>query len=141
LHFNPDSAKARGHLGSQLERKSESNLRLDKDDDCTVLWSNKQRRASIPKDFGPRFKWNNQAGMHITIESRSEARRDAKANALIPVRDDVFFGRQGMRWNEMISAIETTDKCSRRTAERRIAEWKKFGLIEQSVAGLWIPKS
>lgn len=140
LHFNPDSAKARGHLGSQLERKSESNLRLDKEEDSTVLWSNKQRRASIAKDFGPRFKWNKETGMHTTIVSRSEARLSAKAEALIPGRDDAFFGRQSMRWNEMISAIETTDKCVRRTAERRIADWKKFGLIEQSVAGLWIPK-
>jgi hypothetical protein len=30
IHFNPGGEKTRGHLGSQLERKAETNLRLDK---------------------------------------------------------------------------------------------------------------
>lgn len=137
LHFNPDSAKARGHLGSQLERKAESNLRLDKEDECTVLWSNKQRRSAIDRNSGPRFRWDDQAKMHISIETRSEARRDGKAQAEIPYRDDVFGQRQAMRYNEIVSALETTVKCSPRTAERRVEKWRKLSIIRKTVANLW----
>jgi hypothetical protein len=140
LHFNPDSAKARGHLGSQLERKAESNLRLDKEEEATVLWSNKQRRATIARDFGPRFTWNDEAGMHLQIENRSTARRGAKAEAAIPERDDVFHERPAMRYSDLVAAIILVSKCSERTAKRRIDEWRRLGVIEKSVANLWTPK-
>jgi hypothetical protein len=58
IHFNPGSDRARGHLGSQLERKAETNLRLDKTNGVTTIWSDKQRRTMIPKNSGPRFAWS-----------------------------------------------------------------------------------
>lgn len=140
LHFNPETAKARGHLGSQLERKSESNLRLDKEDDTTVLWSNKQRRGAISKDFGPRFRWSNEKGMHVTVETNQEARRGAAAEAEIPCRDDVFHEHSAMRYNDLVAAIETTVKCGNRTAQRRLTKWMKLGIVEKSVGGLWCAK-
>lgn len=140
LHFNPDTAKARGHLGSQLERKSESNLRLDKEDDgSTVLWSNKQRRAAIARDFGPRFRWSDEAHMHVTVESRSESRLGSKADGQIPYRDDVFMNHGSLRYSELKEAMKTTLKLSEKTAERRIGEWRKLKIIDKTGAGLWIP--
>jgi hypothetical protein len=49
LHENPDSTgklnvKMRGHLGSQLERKSESNIRLAKDKEEVIHAINRQSR-------------------------------------------------------------------------------------------------
>jgi hypothetical protein len=141
IHFNPGTEKSRGHLGSQLERKSETNLRLDKDDgEIVTVYSLKSRRAPITKSNGPRFAWSSEKHMHLTVESNGQARMTAKAEAMIPVRDDVFLGKSALRWSEMLGAIETTDKCSRRTAERRVAEWKKLGLIQNSIGGLWTPK-
>jgi AAA domain len=141
IHFNPGSDKSRGHLGSQLERKAETNLRLDREDEFTVLWSNKQRRSSIPRDFGPRFTWSEEAGMHVTVESRAAARRSAKAEAAIPARDDAFHDHPAMRFNELVEAVKITAKVSERTAARRVQEWLKLGIIEKSVANLWIPKT
>ncbi len=48
IHENPnaDTGKMRGHLGSQLERKAESNLRLRKKEDVTVVFSDRQRRRA-----------------------------------------------------------------------------------------------
>lgn len=68
IHFNPGGEKTRGHLGSQLERKAETNLRLDKENGVTVVWSDKQRRAPIPRESGPCFAWNDEAGMHVSVE-------------------------------------------------------------------------
>lgn len=65
LHMNPGSeVKGRGHLGSQLERKSESNLTLTKDGEVTSITSMRQRGKSIPKDKAPSFKWSDDHMMH-----------------------------------------------------------------------------
>ena len=69
IHKNPGSDKTRGHLGSQIERKAETNLSLDKEDTVTVVWSDKQRRAPIDKANGPRFRWDDELKMHVTAAS------------------------------------------------------------------------
>jgi len=140
IHFNPGTVKTRGHLGSQLERKAESNLRLDKDNETTTIWSEKQRRAAITQSEGPRFRWSDEAGMHVSVENRDTARLSQKAEQAIPQRDDVFHGRPAMRWSELQEAIQKTMGLSERTAEKRINDWRKWHIIEKSVAGLWIPK-
>ena len=70
LHENPgsDIGKTRGHLGSQLERKAETNLRLSKDSSgVTTGYSEKSRGAHIPKDSGIRFAFDEKLAMHVTI--------------------------------------------------------------------------
>ncbi len=67
LHMNPGSeAKGRGHLGSQLERKAESNLTLEKEGEITRVWGVKQRGKAIEKDKAPCFKWSDEHMMHRT---------------------------------------------------------------------------
>lgn len=69
LHLNPGSdAKSRGHFGSQLERKAETNLRVERVGDIAVIFSDKQRRKNIPKECGPRFRWCDKAMMHISTD-------------------------------------------------------------------------
>jgi hypothetical protein len=140
IHQNPASEKTRGHLGSQLERKAESNLRLEKDGDAIEVWSEKQRRAPIPKGSGPRFKWSDEAAMHVSIETGGEARNSAKAEKLILVRDEMFGSRASMRYSEMISTLKNEMRVTEKTAERRIAEFRQFNLIEKSFANLWTKK-
>ena len=71
LHLNPASeSKARGHLGSQLERKSESNLMLEKQEDGTTrLYATKQRGRSITKDKAICFRWSDEFGYHVSVKS------------------------------------------------------------------------
>ena len=67
IHENPGSeiGKTRGHLGSHLERKAETPLRLEKDaDGVTVMYADRARACHIPKDQGIRFAWDNEAQMH-----------------------------------------------------------------------------
>jgi hypothetical protein len=68
LHLNPGSeAKSRGHLGSQLERKSESNIMLEKDsDDVTLIWGAKQRGKAITKANAVAFRWSDDSMMHTS---------------------------------------------------------------------------
>lgn len=75
LHENPAAAphqtgKTRGHLGSHLERKAESNLRLVKGSDgvTEVFSSAGCRGANLPRGHGAFFAWSDEAGMHVTVE-------------------------------------------------------------------------
>ena len=80
LHFNPnpDMNKARGHLGSELERKAETNLTLEKDDkNVTTVYTTTARHASIPKAKGHRFTWSDEARMHITCEAVADKKAKA----------------------------------------------------------------
>ena len=83
LHENPTSpkdwSKGRGHLGSQMERKGESNVKLDRDPktEITTQYSEKSRHASIPKAKGPQFVYHPQEDMHVT-HLRTEKKKKPK---------------------------------------------------------------
>lgn len=72
IHLNPGTEKTRGHLGSQLERKSETNLRMEREGDteAIVMWADKTRKAPILKKSAPRFAWSDDAGMHVSVDHR-----------------------------------------------------------------------
>lgn len=83
LHLNPTakdkSDKGRGHLGSQLERKCESNLTLKKEDDVTVVCAEgRQRGKPIPADKSPAFKWSDDHGMHRSCANPVKEADDKK---------------------------------------------------------------
>ncbi len=138
IHFNPGTEKTRGHLGSQLERKAETNLRLDKADGVTTIWSDKQRRAPIPKDTGPRFSWNDDAGMHLSCGTNEARRESASVERMRLELGDVFNERKAMRYSDLKSTVISTLTVSARTAERKIAAYRHHELITQSVAGLFV---
>jgi hypothetical protein len=86
LHENPGSeiGKTRGHLGSQLERKAETNLRLEKDaHGVTVMYSERARSSFISRENGPRFAWDEEARMHrsttAAFKSGGKAKKDPDA--------------------------------------------------------------
>jgi hypothetical protein len=140
IHFNPSNDKTRGHLGSQLERKAETNLRLDKEGEVTDVWSEKQRRAPILKGTGPRFKWSDEAGMHVSCESKASARDSAKVQKLIFERDEAFGDRPAMRYNELVSTLMEVLRVSDKTAERRVDAFRHCGIIQKAVPNVWIKK-
>jgi len=139
IHFNPGGEKTRGHLGSQLERKAETNLRLDKVDGVTAIWSDKQRRAPIPKGTGPCFQWSDEAGMHVSVESRQSAADKEKRETFALLIDDIFRKRAALHYSDIIKYF-TAKKglaVSERTAARRMSELSRLGLLKKSAAGLW----
>ena len=139
IHFNPGSDKSRGHLGSQLERKAETNLALEKDsDETTVIYSTKNRRAGIPKAKGPRFKFDPEAGMHVTVESRESARTEAKREELLCFAQDIFGEYLSMRYTEIQTTVKKQADCSLKTAQRKVDEMRRLAVIKQSAAGLYV---
>jgi hypothetical protein len=138
IHFNPGSDKSRGHLGSQLERKAETNLALEKDsEEVTVIYSTKNRRAGIPKSIGPRFRYSAEAGMHVSVESQQQAKDECDRQQLTELAQDIFGQRPAMRYSEIQPTVKKALTVSDRTAERKVMRMRELGIIKRSVAGLY----
>jgi hypothetical protein len=111
LHENPgrnEQGKTRGHLGSQLERKAESNLRLIKDENgVMVVFAEKCRNANIARKNGPRFKWSDTQRMHCSCETIREAKDTQLRSALKILVDEIFScpeATDGLTWTQIHNA-------------------------------------
>jgi hypothetical protein len=134
------NGKTRGHLGSQLSRKSETNLRLDKDDDGTIeVWSDKQRRAPIPQGK-VRFAWSDEAGMHVTVEPGTSPKEIASRAEAIRQRDEVFADEAEMLRCDLLKEVQKMTGKSESTAKRTLNEWVKLDIVQKNSASLYIPK-
>ncbi len=145
LHINPNSEnfKTRGHLGSHLQRRAESNLIVEKDVESgrSVVFSNgKQRHKPLPKQDGPCFKWCDEEGMHCSVETLRVERDAAAAETAREMAAEVFAGRGGLRYSAIISSLKTTFKLPDSTSERRFREMRDHGIIEKFGANLWALK-
>ena len=142
LHLNPQSGKggfekARGHLGSQLERKAETNLRIEKDGDLSVCWSEKQRRAPIFKDKGPRFRWSDEAGMHVSASGEAEQKKPAWVEDYAILADEIFDGGKRMKYAEISKAIAEARDISIDAAKCRTKRLLKSGLLTATGMGYY----
>lgn len=126
IHFNPGTEKTRGHLGSQLERKSETNLRLEKEEstDSIVMWSDKNRRAPILKRSAPRFAWSDGAGMHISIDYKPDPKTLGGRKSVV---DEIAT----MNNHEFIAGCVATGETMR-AITRRLEIWLATQRIDAS---------
>lgn len=142
IHINPGSDfKTRGHLGSQLERKSETNLRLEKDDNgVTVIWADKNRRAPIPKAAAPRFAWSEEAKMHVSTSSIGSIKQAANLAELRDQCREAFSlaHRPALSWTDLVQTLRKVPGVkSQRTAERIHTDAKQEGIIVKNIIGQW----
>ncbi len=111
LHENPNSdfGKTRGHLGSQLERKAESNLRLSKDKDgVTTIFSERSRHCHLPKSQGPRFRWDDESKMHRSCETKAEEKEQDRLAGLEDEADMLakMCGKEDFLRKDAIEALK-----------------------------------
>lgn len=135
IHFNPgtENNKTRGHLGSQLERKSETNLALEKDaDGVTVVYTKLGRHCHIDKAQGQRFRWDDEAGMHISCESLREEKSRETSLVDADTLDTVFSEKSTLRYSEIIAGVSKFRECTKRTAERHFARLRRDGTIKEA---------
>ena len=125
LHENPGSeiGKTRGHLGSQLERKAETNLRLAKDGEgITVVFAERARHAHIPREQGQRFKWCDDAKMHVATASAAETKGSVKRELLHALAVEVFRdvpAGVGLTWKETHERIKKIEGLKSQSGARK----------------------
>lgn len=141
LHENPGSAetgKTRGHLGSQLERKAETNLRLSKDNNgITTVFTERARHCHIPQIEGPRFVYDGEAGMHLSLTTSRSAKNEVRNVQLAETATQVFATSQGtgMTWVEVHAGIEQVDGLKRSGARKVFKKMVDASLIVKGSAG------
>jgi replicative DNA helicase len=139
VHLNPapknQPSKSRGHLGSQLERKCETDLRLVKDgDDITTMFTSSYRHAPIMEKDGPRFSWDRKEEMHLSLAgTNQQAHDDDERDALRELATDSYAETPSrrMRYSALVSAIEKTANCKERKAQEKVKRMKKLGVIRE----------
>jgi hypothetical protein len=146
IHENPTLAgsktsvgKMRGHLGSQLERKAESNLRLTKKDEVTVIHADKNRGAPISVDHGPRIRWDDGASMHVSMISAFELKTIQKHKELRELAVEAFGDAPGLKYADLVASISASLKCPTKTGQKHFTAMRKAGVIHQdSGSDYWI---
>ncbi len=138
IHHNPGSVKTRGHLGSQIERKSESVLVLNKQGEIITLSCSPARRQEVSGDKAPQFAWDSMSGMHRLLKTRAATKDSRKREELGMLADEVFEEKTSMKWIDLQKAIMTARGWSGNTAGSRIKEMKKLEVIKLSTTGLYV---
>ena len=132
LHLNPGSTdKSRGHLGSQLERKSETVLRLEKKETIFTAYTAASRNAPISKKDGVRFVWSDEKGMHVTLETTARADKMADGYRELEALAKAVFGDGPLEYERAWTSIRKKQKNSASDAKRILGRMNKVGLIEQ----------
>lgn len=143
IHINPGSenGKTRGHLGSQLARKAESNIELSKDtNEVTTVYTSSSRHAFISKQDGPRFKWDSLAAMHVSCVPETKERDEAKRGVLSDLVNEIFNipdYNGGLSWEDTHRRIEKLEGLKRGGSRKRFDKLREAKLIHRTSAGFW----
>jgi hypothetical protein len=124
LHLNPGSeTKSRGHLGSQLERKCETQLEIQAAGDERIICAPVARHRPIPKDHGIRIAWDIEANDFVRVEGTlADMKQAEKVEDLTRLLTDVQADTDmlGWRYCELVPAIMKADQVKDRAARNRI---------------------
>jgi len=144
LHENPNSenGKTRGHLGSQLERKAQTSIVIEKGTDEIVSMHARQARSCHwPKNEAAYFQFDKEQGMHITVadpSNRRTAKKIAeKTSKLQQLAAEVITGP--MTPGELEAAIVKKEGVCDKTGRNRIKGMLKANVIERNQNGGYQP--
>lgn len=124
IHINPSSkdGKTRGHFGSELERKAETNLEIKITGEHRIVYAKNARDCFIPPSLGTPIKWCEDSGMFISCNLKDP-------NAGVGESDILGMLEDGSKlFSEILSqATElfgSTERTMRRRLENLVAEKK-----------------
>lgn len=141
LHLNPGSDfKSRGHLGSELGRKSETNLQVEKKDERFGVWFESSRGAPLPRNAAPSFAWDANAKMHMSIESIAEQKEKDKVQIACEMVEEAFrlADAKGLFYTPLINALQKIPSInSESTAHRMFSSARKAGFIRKNIVKQW----
>lgn len=144
LHYNPGTEKGRGHLGSQLERKSESVISITKhqtEKSISLIQAVLMRNASVD-DFGMiEFCYDKERGYHTYLQSatkqevaerKREAKQEENRKLLKEYADEIFQGRSTIKHSELTTTLMQMTGKKERTARTHISDMVNYGIITKS---------
>lgn len=132
LHFIPNGLKLRGHLGSELQRKSAGILSIEKDDEpgVSVIKALKVRDGS-PLDVPLiQFAWDKKEEMHIFLgEKTKEEKEKRKENELTSAAKTIFSQKRYYTYQELTIKLQEYLDIKERTAKSYIKFMREKSII------------
>jgi len=140
IHENPngENGKTRGHLGSELWRKSQGCLGVKKAaDGISTLWGKFLRSGDWPEKDGHFFRYDITRGMHVSCDDPTEERKaerdqkkvaklEALALKVIPTPTS---------YTALWGSIMEAENVEERTAKARIKDMQEAGVIKKMEGG------
>ena len=132
LHFIPNGLKLRGHLGSELQRKSAGILSIEKDDQpgVSVVKVLKVRDGS-PLDVPLiQFAWDKKEDMHVYLgEKTKEEKEKRKENELTTTAKTIFAQKRYYTYQELTEKLQEYLDVKERTAKGYIKFMREKDII------------
>lgn len=133
LHENPgsDYGKMRGHLGSQLERKAETALRLAKDasSGLVTIWAERARHCMIPKTEGQCIQFDTEKHCFVSCGSAKEMKHQEQMDTARKEISEAFEGAFNLGYTELCDKIVKVTGLKIDSAKKRVKKWSDAGLI------------
>jgi hypothetical protein len=148
IHTNPaikqsDQAKATGWLGTILANKATNVFLLMKDNDTEVTTIT-TRAGRHGKGETSSFKWDNDLRRHASCTlgdgfTAVPSLAQTNADRLAILARDIFDGWQGgaMPYSMIRDRAMNAGRCAKSTAERRLNDLLRAGLVSKTDAGLY----
>ena len=121
LHTNPDSDKARGHIGSTLQRKAETVLFVHKGGECTVV----EPQFCRNEEFEPFAFIIDEEGLPLLSDMPRE--RDGPRNEVVRIMED--FYPNGIERTILIDRLMSETGTTYGVAQVKISRALKAGLL------------
>jgi AAA domain/Toprim-like len=134
LHLVPNGVKLRGHLGSELQRKSSGILCIEKDENTDVSCVKALKvRSGSPLDVPLiQFAWDKELGYHTYIGEKSkEMKQQRKLEDLTAFAKNAFEKAETLTYTELMNLLAETMGVKERMARNYIQFMLDKGLVEQ----------
>lgn len=128
LHTNPNSDRARGHIGSEITRKAETVVNITKDGDTSVVRAAYCRDMDI-QDFA--FFINSTGLPELT---KINDVQPAKAQKLKDLFTKILPLPNTMTYSDLVNRVMEEVKIKERMAKRKIEEALSAGVLEKNNA-------
>lgn len=134
LHFVPNGFKLRGHLGSELQRKSSGILSIEKDEigNFSVVKAMKVRDGS-PLDVPlMKFGWDKEKDMFVYLGEKSKDEKEKwKETELKEVAKSIFKQEGPMSYARLVTLVMDNMDVKERTAKKYVSIMKERGIVTQ----------
>jgi len=136
LHLNPGSDfKSRGHLGSELDRKSETVMQINQEGEVREIWTSKARKKRINKGDGVRFQWCEEEKGFVELEgTNADAKKLIESEEAKQILKQIIDASDMWSWKHsgIVSQIKEVTNKSESTAKRLLKIMLEAGHLTHS---------
>lgn len=139
LHLVPNGVKLRGHLGSELQRKSAGILCIEKEDNTDVSCVRALKvRSGSPLDVPLiQFAWDKEKGYHTFVGEKSkDFKLQRKIDDLTELAKELFQSSDRIAYADLKHHLSETMGVNERMAKNYIKFMRDQGILVQNKKGL-----